>query len=298
MIQEKTRSEYATRTITTIDKRDHISHKELIREYIEPGIPVIVKDIASNWEGMGKLTPEFFKTHYGHIVKKINGVEYEMSTFVDLMMKATPEHPAPYPYNFNIEDYFPELMKYIHPQIAYGKYDRINHPLLPRFMMKGTEIYEIFLGGNGSFFPHLHFDALFCHTQITQLYGSKEFIMFSPDQTIYMYPKEDNHKISQVDYFNPDYDRFPLFREVRPVTITVEEGETLFFPSGWWHTTRIHEPCISFGRAQLNGSNWNLYIKDEYRAWKKYPFVAISVYLYGKLLGQIMNLQEKFIPVH
>jgi hypothetical protein len=113
-----------------------------------------------------------------------------------------------------------------------------------------------------------------------------------------MYPREDNHKISQVDYFNPDYERFPLFREVRPVTITVEEGETLFFPSGWWHTTRIHEPCISFGRAQLNGSNWNLYIKDEYRAWKKYPFVAIPVYLYGKLLGQIMNLQEKFIPVH
>ena len=68
-----------------------------------------------------------------------------------------------------MEKYFPELMKDIMPHLLYGKSDRVSNPLLPKFMLKGTEVYELFFGGNGSFFPTLHIDALYLHTQIQHL---------------------------------------------------------------------------------------------------------------------------------
>jgi len=295
MIKEPLQTKSVHKTITSVDRRSNLSRKELIKEYIEPSIPVILTDAADKWNAVGKFTPEFFKTNYGHLVKEVKGVKYNCADFVDRMMVSTPENPSPYPFNLNVEEYFPELMKDMEPTILYSKSDRINHPLLPRFMTYGTDVYEIFLGGNGSSFPVLHIDALFLHNQATMLYGSKDFVLYTPDQIGYMYPSEKNPKYSSVDMLNPDYDKYPLFRKAEPIIVTLKQGETILFPTGWWHTTLIHEPCISFGRVQLSAANWDKFIKDEYRMWKTRSSVRASLILaYGKVLGKIMNLQEKF----
>jgi histone arginine demethylase JMJD6 len=276
-----------------IDRRSKLSRKELMEEYIDPAIPVIITDAVDHWPAMGKFTPEFFKKNYGHISKEVKGVRYNMAEFVDRMLTSRTENPAPYPFSFDMEEVFPDLMKDIRPDVVFGKVDRINHPLVPRFMIYGTIIYEIFLGGKGASFPFLHVDALYMNTQITQIYGSKEFILYGPDQTRFLYPKPGNEKVSQVDALNPDYDQFPLFREAKPVHFVLGEGETLFFPSGWWHTTKIHEPSITFGRAQLNGNNWNRYVNDEYKVWRNHkPLAAPFIKLYGRLLNPVLGFQE------
>ena len=280
-------------TITQIDKRSNLSRKELIAEYIEPSIPVVLTDATRDWDAMGKITPEFFKAQYGHLTKEIKGVNYTLSDYVDLMLASTPANPAPYPFNFNVKNTCPELLEDIKPEIHYAKSDRVNHPLLPKFMLHGTEVYEFFLGGNGASFPFLHVDALFLHTQITQVYGSKEFIFYPPDQTPYLYPREDNKKISQVNIFEPDYRRFPLFKEAKPIKVTVNEGETVLFPTKWWHTTQIHEPCISLGRVHLNAANWTDFTRDNVEFLKKSrPAIALPALIYAKTLGQLMNVQE------
>ncbi|MFD2570935.1 cupin-like domain-containing protein [Spirosoma soli] len=279
--------------ITKIDKRSNITRRELIKEYIEPAIPVVLTDATKEWKAMGKFTPQFFKENYKHLSKEVKGKTYAMSDYIDLMLASTPENPAPYPYNFNLERFAPELLDDMKPEIVYAKSDRVKHPLLPKFMLSGTEVYELFLGGNGSAFPFLHVDALFLHTQITQLYGSKDFFFFSPDQTPFMYPKEDNPKISQVNAFNPDYEKHPLFKKAKPIKVTVEEGETVLFPTKWWHTTQINEPCISLGRVHLNASNWDDFTTDNFLSLKKYnPKLALPALIYGKVLGQLINLQE------
>jgi len=285
--------------ITSIDRRSNLSRKELIEQYVEKGIPVVLTDEAVKWPGMGKITPDFFKNKYGHLVKEIKGKKYTVAEYVDLMLASTPENPAPYPCNLNVKDNFPELLAEITPDILYSKSDRVNHPLLPKFLLGSTEVYEFFLGGNGTSFPYLHVDVLFLHTQITQLWGSKEFFLYPPDQSAYMYPRADNPKASQVNPFKPDYEKFPLFKKAKSLTITVQQGETILFPTGWWHTTQIHEPCISLGRVQLNASNWDAFINDNYDLWKYFhPNVAKlagPVRLYGRALGKLMNLQEKFM---
>jgi histone arginine demethylase JMJD6 len=296
MIKEQTHVGSGNKIAQSVDRRSKLSRKELIKEYIEPSIPVILTDAVDHWKAVGKFSPEFFKTTYGHMTKEVKGITYTFSDFVDRMMVSTPENPSPYPFNLNVEQYFPELLKDMQPEIIYGKIDRINHPFLPRFMTHGTEVYEIFLGGKGSSFPFLHIDALFLHNQATMLYGSKDFILYSPDQIGLMYPRKESPKYSNIDILNPDYEKYPLFREAKSITVTLNQGETLLFPTGWWHTTIIHEPCISFGRAHLSAANWSKFIKDEARIWKtKSALMANLVIAYGSVLGKFMNLQELFV---
>ena len=49
--------------------------------------------------------------------------------------------------------------------------------LMPKALLQRTHVHELFFGGNGGVFP-LHFDELYMHTQITQIYGSKQFYIF------------------------------------------------------------------------------------------------------------------------
>lgn len=280
--------------LATVDKRSNISTKELIAEYIRPGLPVVLTDAAAQWSALGKFTPEFFKRKYGHLTKEIKGQTYTLAEVVDIIRNPTPGVPVPYPFCLDIEQAFPELMPEFTPRVNLGKPDRVQHPLLSKLMLLNTVVNEIFLGGSGSRFPFLHVDALFLHTQITQVYGSKEFILYSPEQTPYLYPKADNPKVSEVDIFNPDYEKHPLFRRATPVRVTVEEGESILFPTKWWHTTQINEPCISIARSYLNEWNWTDFVQDNFELRKKrYPALALAMLAYGKALGGFINLQEK-----
>jgi len=278
-----------------IDKRSNLSQKELYNEYIKPGIPVVLKDATKNWKAMGKITPEFFKKNYPSVSKKIGDVSYKMSDYVDMMMAPTGGTPVPYPFNFNVEKFFPELLPDIKPDILYAKSDRVNHTLMPNFMFGNTHVYEFFLGGSGSKWPTLHIDLLFLHNQITQLYGSKTFFLFAPDQTPFLYPNPEYPKKSLIDIFNPDYDRFPLFKKAECIQVTVEEGETILHPTGWWHTTQMDGPSISLGRVQLNAANWNAFLKDNYRIWKENnKTMRVPAMAYTTLVGYVMNVQEFF----
>lgn len=295
MTSENVAQNITEQVVTTIDRRSQISRRELLHKYILPGLPVILTDACDTWEAIGKITPDYLKAQYGHLTKTLQGKVYTLAEYVDLLETSTPENPIPYPFNIDIEAQMPELLDGLKPEVIYGRSDRINHPLLPRYLLRGTVLYELFLGGNGSRFPYLHIDALYMHTQITQLYGAKEFILFSPEQTPFMYPNEQNSKTSMVNIFEPDYKKFPLFREAKPICVTVEPGETILFPTGWWHTTQIHEPCISVGRVHLNGANWTNFADDIFHISKKnHPNLAFLAMLYTKTAGKFIDMQESF----
>lgn len=279
--------------LTSIDKRSQLTSRELLHEYVKPGIPVVLVDAARHWGALGKFTPSFFKAHYGHLTKEIKGQTYTMAEMVDLLAHPAPGRPVPYPFSLDVRKAFPELLRDMAPDIDLGAPNRTRHPLLSRLLLLHTVEHELFLGGRGSRFPYLHIDALFLHTEITQLYGSKDFILYSPDQAAYLYPMAANPKTSEVDVFNPDYDRHPLFRQAQPVRVTVEQGETILFPTKWWHTTEIHEPCISMGRTYLNEWNWDDFVADNYRLRKqRFPVLARLLRTYATALGHVLQAQE------
>eukprot|EP00976_Prorocentrum_cordatum_P006299 126153-Prorocentrum_minimum.AAC.1 len=87
--------------------------------------------------------------------------------------------------------------------------------------------------------------------------------LYAPEMSPYLYPRHNMvyAMVSQVDVHAVDHSRFPLFRRAFPVEVTLEEGETLFLPTGWWHAVDgLDTPSISVGatnwvRARNNNTN-------------------------------------------
>lgn len=276
-----------------LERRSSIGVKEFIHDYVDAGKPVILTDFAKQWPALGKWTPEFFSSNYGHITHDVKGTHYSVAEQMELIRSSTEEKPAPYSYNLNIDHVFPELKPDIQPLLL-GQWDRLDSRLLPKLLTKGTIKHEVFFGGRGASFPVLHVDLQHLHTQITQLYGDKEFFLFPPDQTPYMYPKPEYPLYSAVDdVFNPDLELFPLFGKAKGYRSMLKEGETIFFPTGWWHMTRIPGPSISYGRALLERGNWLDYLKDTHNGWKKKSVaLGMAAYGIGRASGLLMNIRD------
>lgn len=258
---------------------------------------MVITDAAKDWKAIGKLTPEYFKGHYGTFRKKLRNRTYSLSEVVDLMRESDWDAPSPYPFKFNVEREFPELRPLFLPRLHYGRWNRAIHPLLPEYCMQRIHLVELFFGGKGCHFPVLHCDALHLHSQITSIYGSKEFYIYPPDQGRFLYPRPDNEKLSQIDNpLRPDLDRFPLFREAKPLRVVVNQGETLFFATGWWHFAVIHEPSITYGMGQLNSLNYDLFVEESTRFMASHrPWLSRVSRAYLKLIGRGFDLAEALI---
>jgi hypothetical protein len=88
----------------------------------------------------------------------------------------------------------------------------------------------------------LHYDPV--ETILWQLVGSKRFILFPPGVREY-YPygwKTKSSFLSQVSIDDPDYQRFPLFRNAIRHEIEVCPGDLIYVPLGWWHEVHSIDP--------------------------------------------------------
>lgn len=46
--------------------------------------------------------------------------------------------------------------------------------------------------------------------------------------------------MSPVDILSPDFERFPNFKDAKPMNCSVGPSETLFLPSYWWHEVQSY----------------------------------------------------------
>ncbi len=128
-------------------------------------------------------------------------------------------------------EYFPELLADME---------------IPQLNSKSDQIEKInfWMGGKGCL-TQLHFDGP--HNFLVQIRGKKELILFSPEDTNFLYPKNggmSTHE-SQVELDNIDYDQFPLVRKAKPFFCLLQQGDLLYLPTHWWHQVRTMEMSIS-----------------------------------------------------
>ena len=246
-----------------VEKKYGMSYDEFAEKHLFANYPVVIGDATIDWPAREKFTPDFFKKNYANREVKVQGKWFKLGDFIDLMMTATKDNPAPYPCKLQIVSDYPELIPDVTPRYKFALPDRTTSKLLPSRFLGGADTLEIFFGSPGGQFPYMHYDYMGLHAYINQLYGEKEFTVIPPSQTEYVYPDPKNPWVSLIDnQRNPDLKKFPLFAKATPLSFVVGPGETMFIPNGWWHTAHSVTPTISVALDVLNASNWGRFMDE------------------------------------
>lgn len=275
-----------------IERRNNLSYEDFKKEYLNPRIPVIISDATSSWEA-NSWTPEWFKKRYPGKILQTDKGKMTMEEFIDNITLVSDE-PGPFLRELPLKDVFPDLMKHVNINLKYARPNWLGGkfiiPDVTRRLNRESYIEVNFCGRR--IFPYLHIDDLGVHTFINQHYGDKDFVVYSPDQTEFLYQKPGERFSEIYDVDNPDLVKYPLFAKAKPIRVKLLPGECVFMPSGWWHTTRVNGTSLATVISIANESNWPdliQIIKDELKQRRRYRPIAGLYSLYLKSIGFIKS---------
>jgi hypothetical protein len=274
-----------------------LSPAEFRREFAARRRPLLFADAAAAWPLHARGTPDHFRSRHGDHVVRVLGQDCRLAELIDRLEASTPEKPGPYPCKYEIARDFRELLPEVSPRFAYSLPDRQASSLIPQNLFADVNNLEIFFGGPGGRFPYLHYDVMRLHAWITQLHGDKEFTLYAPGQEEFLYINPDMPWQSAIrNHHNPDFTRYPLFRNARAQKVVLRAGQTLFLPCGWWHTARSLTMTISVAFDQLGPDNWRDFIGDvasqQRREGRRLNALAHTGWL--RAIGPMLALTELF----
>jgi hypothetical protein len=255
--------------------------------YIARNRPVIVQDAAPEWPALHTWTPQFFKEKFGSKQVDVTyGVSRPLGEVIDGVLSSTAEKPGPYLHKVIIHQHMPELLPDLTPQNIYSFPGRYASPLMPKRFRRPDGYLKLLIGGVGSKFPLMHFDSDNANAMITEIYGDKEFVLFSPRDTRFLYPFSEKGNTSQVDNLDhPDLEKFPLFAQATQYRGIIGPGEALFVPSGWWHTARVVTTSPGFISEACQGQNG---------VWAKRSAKRLYLNSAGVIMSAAERSQEMF----
>jgi hypothetical protein len=246
-----------------LDRVESIDRATFQEKYLKPGRPCVLTRLSHDWPAYSKWTIDYFKQIAGdkqvplydgskaNASKKVNQPDRWMrfADYLDLITAGPTEWRI---FTFNVFQNIPQLVNdYRTPDLCGGFVDR--YPLM-------------FFGGAGSK-VFLHFDIDVSNIFLTQFHGSKRVLLFAPDQTPRLYKLPLSfHGLEDIDWSNPDFDRFPALRGAKGLTTVLQHGDTLFMPSKWWHFMEYLEGGFAIslravpGPLRMMNGLWNLFV--------------------------------------
>jgi hypothetical protein len=286
--------------VPKIPARD-LPYERFLKEYVAPNRPVVIQDAAPGWNAMGSWTPEFFKTKFGEQTVEVTyGVHQKLGDVIDGVLASTAQKPGPYLHKVIIHQHMPALLPDLTPENAYAFPRRYCSPLMPKRFRRPDGYLKLLIGGVGGKFPLMHYDSDNAHAVITEIYGDKEFVLFAPEDTEYVYPHPNSPSTSQIDDLDHvDLERFPEFPKATQYRVVIGPGECIFVPSRWWHAARVVTTSVSVCTNMMHSTNWDGFVDlscEAGSAKKKPAMMAKRLYLglSGMLMSAIEKLQEKF----
>jgi hypothetical protein len=282
----------SSRPIEERHARD-LPYKVFWRDYVQAKRPLIVRSAVSAWPALAKWTPEYFKRRFpSKMVQVSYNEQMNFSDFIDGVLASTDETPGPYMYRLFVHEHLPEVLGDLSPPNAYAFPRRYASPLMMEYWRRPDGYLKLLIGGVGGRFPVMHFDGEDAHATITEIYGDKEFIVYAPEDTPYLYPspKRANHSLVD-DPRNQDLQRFPLLAKATQHRGILGPGDMVFVPCRWWHTARALSPSISVGMNTLDDSNWKGFVADICGPISLRPRQLLKR-LYFEALGPFLSLLE------
>jgi len=244
--------------LRNVDIVSNITPDDFKRNYFDPSVPVVIKDLSKDWPAYKKWNWDYFKAIAGE--KKVgiyNNVKSDAYTpinkaddytsfgeYIDMIRRG----PAAWRiFLFNIFMHAPQLTKDF---------------TWPDHLMKGfvKRVPMLFVGGQGSV-THMHFDIDLSHILHTQFAGRKRVLLFpySEQYKLYRKPYEVLSIADFSSYYDPlkskvDLKKFPALEFAEGIDLTLEHGDTLFMPGGYWHHMEYLESGFAMSLRALNPS--------------------------------------------
>lgn len=218
--------------LNEIPREKTISKKDFLERYVKPQKPVVIEQLIEDWPAFEKWSLDYIEEMAGDkevplfddrpisAEFKFNEPhrEMKMRDYIGLL-KSGPTSYRIFLYNLLKE--VPALQKdFVYPKIGLRILKQI--PML-------------FFGGEGSK-VFMHYDIDFANILHFHFHGRKRCILFPPSETKYLY-KVPNALISRqdIDFNNPDYEKFPALKQAEGMVTELKHGETLYMPEGYWH---------------------------------------------------------------
>lgn len=284
----------APKSVPKIDARD-LPYEEFLTRFVATNLPVVIRNVAPGWSALEKWTPEYFRDTFGdETVEVTYGVRQKMAEVMDGVLASTPEKPGPYLHKVIIHHHMPQLLPALAPENVYAFPGRFCSPLMPKRFRRPDGYLKLLIGGVGGKFPLMHFDSDNAHAMITEIYGDKEFVLFPPEDSAYVYPHPNSPSTSQIDNLDHvDLTRFPDFPKATQYRTVIQPNETIFVPSRWWHSARVVTTSVSVCTNMIHSTNWDGFMKISCESpdGSLTPQARVKQ-LYLRFAGAIMGVAE------
>ncbi|WP_340066206.1 cupin-like domain-containing protein [Ascidiimonas aurantiaca] len=219
-----------------------ISKKDFLENYVKPQRPLVIENLTKNWDAHSKWSLDYIAEVAGEKTVPLyddRPVDYKdgfnephakmkMSAYIQLLKKE--------PTNYRIFLY--NLMKEVPSLQNDFEWPDIGLKLVKQLPM-------LFFGGESSK-VFMHFDIDYSNILHFHFHGKKQCIILDQSQSKYMY-KVPHSLISRedIDFDDPDYDKWPALRNAKGYIAHLEHGETLYMPEGYWHYMKYITPGFS-----------------------------------------------------
>lgn len=227
-----------------------ITVEEFNRKYYKPQKPVLIKGLGKLQPAGEKWTLEWFKKEMGDVMLDITDnreKRHEASTTITGDIKMP------------LKDYADIIAKDEYTPLRLFRFNLYKHrkSLKDDFscphVIKDNNIMKnagfMFFGGKNTD-VRLHYDIDNSNVLLTQFYGQKRIVLFGPEYSDLLYRVPFNTH-SLIDVFNPDYEKHPGLKHVKGYDFVMKEGDSVFFPCGWWHYNTYLNGGISVAYRKL-----------------------------------------------
>jgi hypothetical protein len=241
--------------LTEIPRVKNISKEDFIENYLKPQKPVVIEQLIEDWPAYKKWSLDYIEEVAGDKIvplfddRPINSkfkfnephLTMKMSEYISLL-KSKPTKYRIFLYH---------LMK----EVPVLQNDFKFPDMGLRFI---KQLPTLFFGGENSK-VFMHYDIDFANILHFQFHGEKKCILYPPSQSKFLY-KVPHALISRedIDFTNPDFEKFPALKEAQGYITNLSHGETLYMPEGYWHQMTYLTPGFSMSLRATSRNITNL----------------------------------------
>ena len=218
--------------IEQLGKVDDISAKEFLNIYKKAHTPVVMQNITKDWPAKQKWSLEYFESLGGDNDVKIYdskpSTNYKLQHAAEATMKLRDYFKILLAGENDLRIFFFDMLRQI-PSLQ----NDFSYPDIGLHWFKKLPV--MFIAGNRAK-VQMHYDIDYADIFLCHFGGKKKVMLFSPDQTKYMYHVPFSFSAyHDVDFENPDYEKYPALKHLKGQEVILEHGDVLYIPPGWWH---------------------------------------------------------------